>query len=144
MVPVAQTPRGVAHPNGPDLVAGPVEVDEAYLGGREKNKHTGKKGKRKKTAVVGIMDRTTGIIRAITVSLPSATCIDPEDGDISPGIEIDGADNMDTDRRVRCAPFPYIDTSRPMTINSGGRGLYCACPAAAIAGSTTVLWQTPI
>lgn len=52
---------------GPDLMAGPVEVDEVYLGGREKNKHTDKKGKRKKTAVVGIRDRKTGIIRAIPV-----------------------------------------------------------------------------
>ena len=52
---------------GPDLMAGPVEVDEVYLGGREKNKHTNKKGQRGKTAVVGIMDRATGIIRAIPV-----------------------------------------------------------------------------
>ena len=52
---------------GPDLMAGPVEVDEVYLGGREKNKHANKKGKREKTAVVGIRDRATGTIRAIPV-----------------------------------------------------------------------------
>ena len=52
---------------GPDLMAGPVEVDEVYLGGREKNKHADKKCKRKKTAVVGIRDRETGTIRAIPI-----------------------------------------------------------------------------
>lgn len=52
---------------GPDLMAGPVEVDEVYLGGREKNKHTNKKGQREKTAVMGIKDRATGTIRAIPV-----------------------------------------------------------------------------
>ena len=52
---------------GPDLMAGPVEADEVYLGGREKNKHTDKKGKRKKMAVVGIMDREKGTVRATPV-----------------------------------------------------------------------------
>ena len=52
---------------GLDLMAGPVEVDEAYLGGREKNKHADKKGRTKKTAVVGIRDRKTGTIRAVPV-----------------------------------------------------------------------------
>ena len=46
-------------------MAGPVEVDEAYLGGREKNKHADKNGRTKKTAVVGIRDRKTGTIRAV-------------------------------------------------------------------------------
>ena len=53
--------------SGPDLMSGPVEVDEVYLGGREKNKHADKKGKRGKTAVVGIKDRKTGTIRATPV-----------------------------------------------------------------------------
>ena len=53
---------------GPDLaMAGPVEVDEVYLGGREKNKHADKKGRTKKTAVVGIKDRETGAIRVVPV-----------------------------------------------------------------------------
>ena len=52
---------------GPDSMAGPVEVDGVYLGGREKNKHADKKGKMKKTAVVGIRDRHTGIVRAMPV-----------------------------------------------------------------------------
>ena len=52
---------------GPDLLPGPVEVDEAYFGGRETNKHADKRGKRKKVAVVGIKDRETGVVRAVPV-----------------------------------------------------------------------------
>ena len=52
---------------GPDLVSGPVEVDEVYLGGREKNRHANKRGKRGKTAIVGIKDRATGTVRAMPV-----------------------------------------------------------------------------
>ena len=51
---------------GPDPLAGPVEVDEAYLGGREKNRHAGKRHKKKKT-VVGIRDRDAGAVRAVPV-----------------------------------------------------------------------------
>ena len=52
---------------GPEPMSGPVEVDEVYLGGREKNKRADKKGKRKKTAVVGIKYGETGTVRAIPV-----------------------------------------------------------------------------
>ena len=48
---------------------GPVEVDEAYFGGLEKNKHNSKKanlgrGPAGKTAVAGMKDRATGQIKA--------------------------------------------------------------------------------
>ena len=51
------------------LFAGPIEVDETYMGGKERNKHKGKKlkagrGTVGKTAVVGAKDRKTNKVRA--------------------------------------------------------------------------------
>ena len=51
---------------------GPAEVDEAYFGGRERNKHAHKKtnagrGTVGKTAVVGAKDRDTGKVKARVV-----------------------------------------------------------------------------
>ncbi len=49
---------------GVEKMDGPVEIDEVYLGGLEKNKHKSKKGKKDKTAVVGVKDRSTNKITA--------------------------------------------------------------------------------
>ena len=55
-----------------DQFSGPVEVDEAYFGGREKNKHANKKlragrGAVGKATVVGAKDRTTKRVSAKVV-----------------------------------------------------------------------------
>lgn len=54
-----------------EKMQGPVEIDELYVGGREKNKHADKKGQTDKTIVVGVKDRDTNKVTARTV--PEAT-----------------------------------------------------------------------
>ena len=49
---------------GVEKMEGPVEIDEVYLGGLEKNKHAEDKGKKEKVAVVGVKDRSTNKISA--------------------------------------------------------------------------------
>ena len=54
MVPMAES----------DYMESTAEADEAYIGRREKNKYSDKKGKAKKVAVIGVRDRKTGQVAA--------------------------------------------------------------------------------
>ena len=68
-----------ARESGGDLT-GPVEVDETYMGGRERNRHASKKprssrGTVAKIAVVGVKDRASNEVRAKVTESNSAKAL---------------------------------------------------------------------
>jgi len=46
---------------------GVTEIDEAYIGGSESNKHASKKNKKEKTVVIGMVNRNTKTVKAVKI-----------------------------------------------------------------------------
>ena len=60
--------REVMKNDNNDKFTDTTEIDEAYIGGSETNKHTDKKNKTEKTCIIGLINRDTKQVKAYKVS----------------------------------------------------------------------------
>jgi transposase-like protein len=71
--------REVMDANGDNnLFDGTIEIDEAYLGGSDSNKHASKKGKTEKTVVIGMINRESQMVKAMKVVSAEADYLLPK------------------------------------------------------------------